>query len=471
MLGRVSVKGVGAMCFHTLLCKPIVFRTLEAHRIPAATSQTIHFTDLGGASHALPLSSIENAVDPPNCYGYLGPWNPTSVLSGGDAAVQAVTTNTNLPPGQAPPPVSISDKDGTVYYFSASLSQQIGVLYQTRAFLPDSIEDRNGNKALLTPGSGGTKFTVTDSAGQPVLSASGFGSSGNTVSTSATSGNYTIYWGAAPVSVPNPTATGYDINPTEVNGQGHGCPSINIEPFTSAMRISQITLPNGQSYRFSYDSISSLLKQITYPSGGYVQYTWAQQSAWDWSVFPANNDTQRNADCETTNSAYLLQKRLVSFDGQTVSEEQDFTYTPTWITCGSGGGYGCLLPPQVVWSQRQVAVVTKILQNGSLQPFGTTIYTYAPFVLPNLPNTSLRDGGSSATPVEIQTVYKNASGAVLSTVTKQWLDSQLLPASVTTQLGNGRAATYGPSLRTTWYRMNSTTITVPLQTLAHPALS
>jgi hypothetical protein len=378
------------------------------------------FTDLGGASHALPLSSIENAVDPPDCYGYLGPWNPLSVLSGNDGMVQAVTTNTDYAPGQAPPPVTVSDADGTVYYFSTS--QQVGSgSPNTRVFLPDWIEDRNGNKALLTSVSGDKQITVTDSAGRTALSTSGFGSSGNTVSASATTGNYTIYWGAAPVSVPNPTATLYDINPTEVNGQGGGCPGIDIAPFTTATRISQITLPNTQFYTFSYDPVSGLLSQITYPSGGYVQYTWAQQSAWDWSVFPANTDAQRGADCETTNSAYLLQKRLVSFDGKTVSEEQDFTYIPTWITCGSGGGYGCLqLSLQTVWTQRLVTVLTKTLQSGSLQPFGTTIYTYGPYVDTPPPNTSIRYGGSNATPVETQTVYENASGAVLRTIAKQW---------------------------------------------------
>jgi RHS repeat-associated protein len=396
------------------------------------------FTELNGTSHALPLASIEMPGFA-NCYAYSGPWNPTSSVTGGDVDVQAVTTtdffSTSAEP---PPPVTVSDVDGTVYYFSATLGQQVGGNGAYRAFLPDWIEDRNGNKAVLTPTTWGTpNFTVTDTAGRAALIVSGFGSTGNTVSVSGTTGNYAVSWGASPITPPAPTVTLYELNPSQdvyYGGCAHGDTSF------STNRISQITLPNKKSYTFLYDQNSSLLSQVTYPSGGYMKYTWAAQSAWDWSVFPANQDPQRRPYCETTNSAYLLQTRTVSFDGKTVVEEQDFTYSPTWITCGSGNqSLGCQASPQVVWSQRQVTVVTKTLQNGSLQPFGQTVYTYTPFLIPNIPDTSV-SYGSSATPVESEIDYEDASGTLLRKVTEQWVNPQLQPSSVKTQLDTGQTS-------------------------------
>ena len=39
--------------------------------------------------------------------------------------------------------------------------------------------------------------------------------------------------------------------------------------------ISDIDLPNGQTYTFAYDDPYGMVSRITFPDGGYVNYTWA----------------------------------------------------------------------------------------------------------------------------------------------------------------------------------------------------
>jgi hypothetical protein len=81
---------------------------------------------------------------------------------GGDIAVNASYDGT----------VRVADADGTVYSFGVS------------GGLANLIEDRNGNQITINRSGTTGAFTETDTAGRTVLSSSGFGATGNTLTVS-----------------------------------------------------------------------------------------------------------------------------------------------------------------------------------------------------------------------------------------------------------------------------------------------
>src|SRR5208337_963167 len=164
--------------------------------------------------------------------------------------------------------VSVADADGTAYAFQGSLFHgdpaPNGSTFQA---LPAYVEDRNGNRIVVTD-SGNGAFTMTDTAGRASIVSSGFGSSGNTVTVSGLTNPYTVTWGTATSSF-SPNAA-YVVNDGRCRGFSGDAETQNV--------ITAIELPNGQSYQFYYDSGTSgnsgLLNEIVYPSGGWVKYTW-----------------------------------------------------------------------------------------------------------------------------------------------------------------------------------------------------
>jgi hypothetical protein len=102
-----------------------------------------------------------------------------------------------------------------------------------------------------------------------------------------------------------------------------------------ASEVSIISLPNGQQYQFSYDPTYGTLDKITYPSGGYVSYTWGLNSQ-AASVAYANVFGQPYT-CQFTYDKPAILHRYVSFDGTTIALQQDYCtakLTP-WITAQS----------------------------------------------------------------------------------------------------------------------------------------
>ncbi len=80
----------------------------------------------------------------------------------------------------------IAGTDGTLFHFSDSNPHNVGG-FTYDVSLPDYIEDRNGNKIVVTDymtqtGANRGVFNYTDILGRAVLSSSGFGASGNTIS-------------------------------------------------------------------------------------------------------------------------------------------------------------------------------------------------------------------------------------------------------------------------------------------------
>ena len=378
-------------------------------------------SDLAGMSHALYISPIQ-PTNTEQCQYETGnsPPNPHNFLTGGDDFVKATVQSMT---GSSAPRATVADADGTVYSFSTFSSCFGCTAYSS---LPDWIEDRNGNKVVFSRGSSAGSFTVTDTLGRTLLSASGLGNTGDTVSVSGLSTPYTVTWGS--------TNSSFSINSTVTNNEGGGTSCAGVPPIGGTHPVvSGIALPNGQSYQFQYDSATGLLNKIIYPNGGYVRYVWGTSLSAESLLYPANpyNSSNSNDGCQVIYDAIAVSQRFVSFDGTHEVQEQDFTYATNWNTS----------TPKT-WTSKTTTITTKDLVRGtSFQ----TQYTYGPKVVPQQPN-DLFIPGESGVPVETQIVYSDFTGAPLQTVKKTWNDQYLL-ASQQTILNNGKTSettyTYG----------------------------
>src|SRR4029077_1059588 len=166
--------------------------------------------------------------------------------------------------------------------------------------LPVSIEDRNGNIAQITNGCGG--FTATDTAGRTVLSVGPYGYAVNSNTTSAVSvaglsQPYTATW-----SMVSPT--GLPISHSQIWSFSHcSAPPAVAAAWTplqgtngmGTYAVTAIKLPNGQQYTFGYDPVTGFVNKITYPSGGYVSYTWGISP--NSSTIQYNNQFGNQAQC------------------------------------------------------------------------------------------------------------------------------------------------------------------------------
>jgi RHS repeat-associated protein len=311
-------------------------------------------------------------------------------LGGGD---DFFTASTTAPPSgsipQYPPAVTAWGPDGTHYHFPALTQGSTGFV---KSFIqtPDYVEDRNGN---IIRGS-------TDT----------LGGSGIAVPFTTTPAN---------VSYSN-----FAFNFIRLDNRPGGCGGISNG--TGQVSVSSsVNLPNGRQYQFQYDPTYGLLSKITYPTGGYVSYTWGLNPLSESVTLPVSNGDV----CVYAYDTPAITHRYISFDGVNVALQQDFSYSTTW------GGVNWDF-----WTTKQTTVTTHDLVRGTTFQ---TIYTYSPVTAPGGPNTN----GSGQAAAESSIIYKDVSGGTLLTVTKGWLSQSLLNCELKT-LNNGLISgtyySYGP---------------------------
>ena len=223
------------------------------------------FQDPSGGRHQLYVSLSQTTQTNPECqYG-----QGATILNGGDDFYSAQLQSTSAP-GSLSGTATVTSVDGTVYQFTFP-SQHAG--NGTNFELPSTITDRNGNQMTVTDQGSGA-FYLTDTLGRKVLSSNGFGTSGQQVTVQGLGGPYVITWGTANTVF---TAESYPIISTD-------CAGI-VSPSGSIPVITNIELPNGQNYAFSYDPTYGLLSKIKYPTGGSVSYTWEMNDNSDLANF------------------------------------------------------------------------------------------------------------------------------------------------------------------------------------------
>jgi RHS repeat-associated protein len=333
--------------------------------------------------------------------------------------------------------ITIAEANGTVYHFGSNPSHNVTTpattpvttassVYQSMA---DWVEDVNGNRITIQDLSGPTtsgqgKFQATDTLGRTAIAASEFGQSGDTVSISGLGSSYVLTWG---------TATGnFTVGSTMVSPPWP-CHSGVAAYHQTYPVVTAITLPNKQQYHFEYDSTYGLLSKITYPNGGYVKYTWGLNPLAAFIETPDSGPVNTNPNaCWYRYDKPAIIQRDVSFDGNTISLTQQFSYSTTWSTDAIEN-----------WSSKQTIVTNtdKVRNDASFQ----TVYTYQPFGAPTPPR--IPPPPDHLIPVEQTVLHQDANGSTLLTVNKTWYNLFELQTEIHT-LDNGASSqvayAYGP---------------------------
>jgi YD repeat-containing protein len=379
------------------------------------------FQDPTGGRHALGLGASTFAIG--------GNYLCANPVSGGGDAKYAASLIDPAPYANVNPPLQITDADGTVYYFPNP--EQFFINGQTSG-IPNYIEDRNGNKISISPGSKTGSFTITDTAGRASISSNGLGASGTTNTVSVSGLNYKVAWTS---TTPN---FSFPFKVAWIAPGSYTCGSF-VAATGAETVVSSITLPNGKQYKFyygtnnpnGYSNTYGLLSEIDYPSGAWVRYTWKMSDQYSEGIV---YDSQAvgggqgiQTGCQFEVKIPVVSTRTVGFGpGSSAALTQTFKYTTAWNS-DTGGGPS--------WSTKTTTVSTTDNIRGLTTQ---TVYTYSPTGNVGSNNPYLPDYMASQLPLEKTIKYYNWGNTTtpFRTVGKTWADLYDL-ASETTILDNG----------------------------------
>jgi hypothetical protein len=180
-----------------------------------------------------------------------------------------------------------------------------------------------------------------------------------------------------------------------------------------------ITLPGvGETYTLDFDQSFGQINKITFPGGGYVQYTWGPITPTGHSSpgnignasYQFNSGTAvYKQGCTYEFDTPAITDRKVSYDVVNVALDQQFSYNTTW----SGA------TPPADFATRQTTVTSTDMTTIPAQ-VSIAIYTYGPVPADAYSVSWL----GSSLPVERSILYEGGSGNVLETVNKTWGDAR-----------------------------------------------
>jgi YD repeat-containing protein len=315
----------------------------------------------------------------------------------------AATTPNNWSGWPTHPPVTVVDQSGTTYQFGAlaginpSLSSSESWVWLS---LPQTITDRNGNQ--LTSTFQGFKDTL----GRNALSWTGFGNDGDQVSISGLSSNITLHWTTKSVTFPG---TIHNVAVSDPNEGTHVNCTLGNSPAGSVKVVSEIDLPNGQKYTFSYDP-NGRVNKIIFPGGGYARYVWGLNTSSTAAFFANFSQPQGNNDyCNVQYDVPAVADRYVSYDGSTEVLHQHFVYSTNWNSSSPW-----------IWATKSTTVTTTDLLTNQV----AVAYNYIPVAADiGGPYSATGSNVQSTVPVESSVLYKDGSGHTLKTVNKTWLNA------------------------------------------------
>jgi RHS repeat-associated protein len=379
---------------------------------PSYTTQTSGYQ----AFNKVFLSQVQNSLSIPNTFGFRSETQSVGVGS------NEVTCNYQDEYEYVDPDGGRHNLD--LRYVTSELSNcgRIGIsdtLQGGDEFYKATLVTNPTSSFLYIADSHGTVFTLPEDT-----NGNNFDGSGR---------NYSIQFGQSgqptvglPISVTIPgLAKPYQISYETVSRNQQfqftgTCGNEVVTNNTPSTEPHTVTLPNGQQYTFGYDSTYGFVNSITYPAGSTVSYT--------WSLIPQSQPITFSAGANSDFCPFIydwmgITKRIVSYDGVNPALEQDFSYTTTWPSGGSGW-----------WTQKTTTITTTdLLRPG--KPSFKTVYTY----LPGSPS-SVEPGTDDVLiePIALENTisYYDTTGALLKTVTKSWLTSSLLSGECTTLPNN-----------------------------------
>jgi RHS repeat-associated protein len=325
------------------------------------------FTDAAGTRHTIYADWIPGSES--NC------GNNTN--DGGDVQFQAHIVNSTGT-------TYVAGASGTTYTFSPS---------GNCPSYPTMIEDTNGNQITFSCGSSGSG-SVQDTLGRSAISWSGFGSNTDTITVSGLQAAYQLTWGTTPYNFANIPSGGIG---SQLSYSYGGCGGFSTTNGTLNV-VTNLSLPDGTAFSFSYDPDYGLLNKVEYPSGAYVVYTWENNplAAYFYSTGAVSG---HEYICGWDYDTFAVAHRYLYNPQGTLILQQDFSYSTNWSSSSA-------------WKTTSVTTTDKITGQVS-----TTSYTYSEFTLPNVPlEASLQI--APEVPLESQVVYKDGSGNTLRTESK-----------------------------------------------------
>jgi RHS repeat-associated protein len=388
------------------------YANLNVYNYPCEVYTAFMLKDASGSSHQLNLSHLLPSYQSA-CIGT----NPKLVeadTAADDFYESSLPFTNGQPNGGSGFPL-VAGPDGTVYTFG----NVSFVNDKTIGSLPNLIEDRNGNIANISSSAspGQNILSVTDTLGRNEITISQWGIAGGTSSVNVAGEPYSLTWQSVnpsgmPISITSDSWSGaYGcISPPNIAGANN--PGVPLGAL-GTYAVSALTLPNGRQYMFTYDPVTGFISKITYPSGGYVSYTWGKNSRSTGIGF--NDQNGQMAGCAYLYDTPAITQRSVSFDGSTIALQQTFSYTTNWgLTNGT-------LPAGGTWNTKTTTVTTTDLIAGTTSK---TVYTYGWIYAP-LPISYLADNQSgftnqSAVENTVQHYGYSQSYPLLKTDTKGW---------------------------------------------------
>ena len=330
------------------------------------------------------------------------------------------------------PSLTVNDRHGNVYQFPQGAVIGVSptlVGVQTFGALAQTITDRNGNQIVLNGTSlllGGSTLlppgSYTDTAGRPIVSWTGIGSSTGDQLTVSGLGAITVKWTTTAMTFPTGSTNLYSLSTPCSNAGATGSITVSV--------VSEIDLPNGQTYAFTYGGAWGRLIKITFPDGGYVRYLWGtnSRSMGTYQTWVPYGMTQGHAYCLATLDTPAITDRYVSFDGTTEVLHQNFSkYTTNWVLTNV---------PSLSWTGKSTEVTTTDMRTNQ-----TTIADYSyTWVLTSLGPNDRSWQVSNQVPVERTITYMDGTKKVLKTINKTWTDRYAMVGDQT-MLDNGQGIT------------------------------
>jgi YD repeat-containing protein len=393
-----------------------------------------HFYDLNGTAHNLaegveargqnadPRSTCNpQQVFPPSLTAAQA-WNYSD---GETAALLDSNAVAELTAGDAVQ-IHAIDEEGNTYSFA---SPEISTQGPNQvAVFPSGIEDRNGNFVSQSGLSG------TDTAGRAMTLQI-------TPRTTPGTQTYTVY-GLQYAVTTITTPVSYTAGPAQktlIENTAYCATGATLPANTATINvISSIELPNNQTYTFLYDQTYGTIREIDYPDGGKVSYTWGFPSPSNYSQFSSFSASTLDHSTVVPNACFwayptpVVLARQVSYGGSSYALTQSFAYTTNWNSTTA----------PTAWTTK----VTKVTSTDNvLTKASTVVYTYVPGnQLSPVVGTGCAE--SCNPPVEQTIQYydwgQGTSGNPLDTAYKQWYNQFQLACEVHVLNGSSSLA-YG----------------------------
>lgn len=225
------------------------------------------------------------------------------------------------------PPVTVVDQSGTTYQFSGGWGPGYSAISPNSPApglaMAQTITDRNGNQISANGNS------YKDTLSRTVVSWTPLTNNPSQITVSGLPSNIVVRWSPAAIGGANYPMSGHRFSGTAT------CTVPTTGPPIGNYGITEIDLPNGQSYKLAYNSTYGTISQIEFPDGGSVSYNWNLKPSYGLAYgqwwFNDGNGYQAQESCTVVYDVPVITDRWVN-DGTRNVLHQVFSYCRDVVT-------------------------------------------------------------------------------------------------------------------------------------------